>query len=73
MTARSEHLAWAKERAMSLADQRRLDSALASLVSDLRKCDLTAAVLQPVVLAEGYKAALTDDVLGMKRWIEGVT
>ena len=66
---RDEHLAWCIARALDYVEAGRLDFALASLGSDLRKHPDTAVV--PVErLVTGIRLALADDADGLRRWIE---
>lgn len=71
MSERSDHLATCKSRALEYVDKRQGDLALASFISDMGKLAATAKALQPVMLAQGQKAALTGDLDGLRRWIEG--
>lgn len=75
MTTRTEHLTWCKERALEYVDTGRLDDALSSFMSDLRKHDDTADELAgfgPVFATEGISAVLANDKAKVRRLIEGV-
>jgi hypothetical protein len=71
MKNRTEHLAWAKQRALAYVDAGDLQGAFASLASDLNKHPETA---NPQVQAFGL-GLLMGGHLGtpaeMRRWIEG--
>jgi hypothetical protein len=66
---REEHLAWAKERALEYADRADLQSAVASMASDLGKHAETKSAAKLVVLGIMYVASGDHD--GVRRWIEG--
>ncbi len=68
---RTQHLAWAKERALELLDQGDSAGAMASMVSDLDKhSELRghAGLLLGGMLALGGHMDGADE---MRRWIEG--
>jgi hypothetical protein len=71
MTTRTEHLAWAKERALKELDAGRPVAAITSLLSDLRKHPETrehSGIELTGMLALG--GFLTDSS-EVRRWIEG--
>jgi hypothetical protein len=66
---RSEYVAWAKARALTLVDDGDLVGALASMVSDLQKRPDTDGPHLPFLsLAGGHHA---HDPAGMRQFIEG--
>jgi hypothetical protein len=66
---REEHLAWAKERALEYVVQGDTTMAIASMTSDLLKHDELRRELDPLDLAAGAEAALSDDPELVRRWI----
>jgi hypothetical protein len=66
---RSEHLAWAKQRALEYLDIDNLPLAVSSMVSDLRKHDELGCPVEYSVL--GMNAAMTGDTDEVRHWIEG--
>jgi hypothetical protein len=57
MTTRTEHMKWARDRALEYADQRDTGSAIASLMSDLGKhpetessCDVVRDLMMPLAM-----------------------
>lgn len=67
---RSEHLAWAKRRALEYVERGELDNAIASLLSDLQKHEETQTSTGPLLLMMG----VTEKERGpdaVRRWIEG--
>lgn len=67
---RDEHMAWCKERAHALVDEGDLVNALASLFTDLRSHENTAAnpAYGPLFF-QGVR--YLDDPAGMRQFIEG--
>lgn len=69
---RAEHLVWCKERALAYLDRGDLTNALASFGSDMHKHPETTNPTVDWLLAnEGFRCVLADDVVGMRRLIEG--
>lgn len=67
--SRSEHLQWAKARALEYLNRGDLGQALSSMVSDLNKHDEIGC--PPVLGQLGMMTAMQGDHEGMRRWIEG--
>ena len=68
---RKEHLDWAKERALQLLDLGRLEEAVNSLFSDMRKHkDLTdhPGITIGIMLMNNDKLSTDKDI---RNWIEG--
>lgn len=69
---RSEHLQWAKERALEYLELGDLQNAFASFVSDMRKHDELGGHLgldlRIIVAETGFPMF---DAAGLRRWIEG--
>lgn len=72
MSTGSEHVTWAKDRAMEYVDAGDPVNALASLFSDLRKhpdtVDHAAIELGGMLMLAGHLSTLTE----VREWIEGV-
>jgi len=70
-TTEKEHLAWAKERALELLGEGKVQEAFTSMMSDLRKHDATQGhpmlKLGPQLL-EGHHL---DTSIAMRKFIEG--
>jgi hypothetical protein len=71
MRTREEHLAWAKARALEYLDKGDLESAVASMGSDLGKHDETRKLATHYLLLPAMFYAARGDRAGVKRWIEG--
>jgi hypothetical protein len=70
---RDEHIAWAKTRALEYLDRGDIDSAVASMGSDLTKHDETRKLVagrNPLMMVGMFYAARGDRA-AVKRWIEG--
>ena len=67
---RSEHLAWAKERAIKYLESGELANAVASMGSDLNKHPELAALGLAVVMALGM-TEVSRGPEAVRRWIEG--
>ena len=68
---RSEHMAWCKKRALEYVDMGDNEQAVASMMSDLRKHELTSnhpAIRLGWMLNVAGKLSTTDE---MRRFIEG--
>ena len=66
---RAEHLAWAKQRALEYVDQGDIASAIASMISDLRKHpELEKSAAPAGVLMFTIDTRSPDSV---RKWIEG--
>lgn len=70
MKTREEHLAWCKQRAMEYAMRGDLDSAVASMGSDLNKHPETKEN-SPTLVILGMMLVMNHDADGVRRWIEG--
>lgn len=68
---RAEHLAWCKQRALEYLDEGDLQSAFVSMLSDMRKHEETAAVMQGPLSMIGMMAIQSGDTEEMRRFIEG--
>lgn len=70
---RSEHLSWAKGRALAYLTLGELQNALSSFLSDMGKHPETAGhmALRGPLGAEGMDAVRRGDVVRLKQWIEG--
>jgi hypothetical protein len=66
---RDEHLAWAKRRALEYLDRGDVSNAIASMASDVQECDELKH--HPALIAMGIFAAMQDDAIAARRWIEG--
>jgi Rps23 Pro-64 3,4-dihydroxylase Tpa1-like proline 4-hydroxylase len=66
---RDEHLAWAKQRALEYLDRGDVTNAIASMVSDVQKCDELKCHL--TLMAVGMLTAMHNDSMAARRWIEG--
>lgn len=71
-TERNKHLAWAKERALDYVNRGDLQSAVASMVSDLTQHpEIDVFKRAPQLALIGLRAATNHDTDGVRRWIEG--
>ena len=70
---RSEHLSWAKGRALAYLEHGQLENALSSFLSDMSKHPQTAQhmALSGPLGAEGLDAVQRRDGARLKQWIEG--
>lgn len=69
MSARTDHVAWSKRRALAELDRGDLGEAVASMMSDMSKRDDTRP---PAVLLQlGMLGVVNGDRDGVRRWIEG--
>lgn len=67
---REEHLAWCKKRALEYLDKGDVQSAIASMMSDLNKHEGTASQNGAINML-GIMHATQHDIPGARRWIEG--
>ena len=67
---RTEHMRWCKQRALEYLNHGDLQSAVASMISDLGKHEETAGLNGELGLI-GMMYVLQHDVDGVRRWIEG--
>jgi hypothetical protein len=70
---RSEHLQWAKGRAMEYLERGELQNAFASFVSDMGKHPETAShmALQSPMAGLGVDALMRGDAVELRKYIEG--
>jgi hypothetical protein len=71
MRTREEHLQWCKDRALEYWRAGDLESACASMVSDLNKHEEAKNFNNWFILGLGIIYVTQGDYAGMKRWIEG--
>jgi hypothetical protein len=71
MRTREEHIAWAKARALEYLDRGDIESAVASLGSDLTQHAETRQMAHGSLMMAGMLYAARGDSAGVKRWIEG--
>jgi hypothetical protein len=70
-TERQRHLAWCKKRALEYLDRDDLPSAVASMLSDLRKHPDTAGSASGGLGIIGMMEAASGSEQAVERWIEG--
>lgn len=66
---RSEHLQWAKDRALQYLDAGDLNDAFTSMASDLEKHPETS--VPPVLMQLGMMELMNRNAEGIRRWIVG--
>lgn len=71
MRTREEHLTLAKQRALEYVNAGELNSALASMMSDLRKHPETQASSTWPLMVLGMNAVSSGNKDELRRWIEG--
>jgi hypothetical protein len=68
----STHMDWCKRRALDLLDHGDVVNALASFASDVRKDESTSDdTVRMLIATIGMQCAMSGDVAGMRRFIEG--
>jgi hypothetical protein len=70
MRTRDEHLEWCKRRALQYLDQRDVQNAIISMMSDMGQHEGTKNMSQSI-LALGLMLAANEDEVGARRWIVG--
>lgn len=68
---RSEHLAWAKQRALEYVDAGDLTSAVASMGSDLQKHDRFNAEMVEFMMADAMLFQIRRGPDAVRAWING--
>lgn len=72
ITTREEHLKWCKMRALRYLDDGDLTNAVASMGSSLsRHAETHSLVDNPYLMLQGMQHAVSYDVPGVRKWIEG--
>ena len=73
----SEHIRWAKKRALAYLDRGELLNACASMLSDLNKHPSTSLIERgafgSALAFDGMKKANNGDSAGLRQWIEDFT
>ena len=67
---RTEHLEWAKARALECAEAGEYGDAIASLLSDLGKHEETRSLLDLADLRDALEVGQSKDPERVRRWIE---
>lgn len=71
MTTRAEHVKWCKERALEYLKENDLQSAAASMLSDLGKHEETASMVAGPLGMLGLMEAASGNPQRVRRFIEG--
>ena len=73
MMTRSEHVKWAKMRALQYAESGDLHQAVASMTSDLHKHDETRNPMNDMLCMIGLQTAVAGNQTAVINWIKGFT
>ena len=68
---RSEHVEWAKGRALEYLDTGDLQNAFASMASDMGKHPETSAIAKSPLMTIGMQSVMSGDAGAVRRFIEG--
>ena len=67
---RAEHVSWCKARALEYLDRGDIRNAISSMISDMGKHPDTKESMKGMAMM-GLEAAMHNDAISARRWIEG--